>query len=98
MAAYMVVTARIHDREAFMTGYAGAAAELTKTFGGEYVVRAPGIEVLEGEGTDGGSLVVSRWPDKASALAFWHSDAYAEIRGLREGIADCNVFVVEEPR
>jgi len=35
MAAYMVVTARIHDREAFMTGYAGAAAELTKTFGGE---------------------------------------------------------------
>ncbi len=97
MAAYIVVTAYIHDREAFMSGYARVATELTTRFGGEYVVRAPGIEVLEGDRAGGGSLVVSKWPDRAAALAFWESDAYAEAKKLREGIADCDVFLVVEP-
>lgn len=96
MAAYLVITAQIHDREAFMSGYGPAAGKLTAEMGGEYVVRAPGIEVLEGE-HPGGSLVISTWPNKAAALAFWHSDAYAEVKKLREGIADCQVLLIEEP-
>ncbi len=94
MPAYLVITAQLHDRDAFIAGYGPAAAELTESFGGEYLVRAPGLEVLEGEHL-GGSLVISKWPDKASALAFWRSEAYAEIKKLREGIADCQVLLVE---
>ena len=94
MPAYLVITAQLHDRDAFITGYGPAAAKLTESFGGEYLVRAPGLEVLEGEHA-GGSLVISKWPDKASALAFWHSEAYAEVKKLREGIADCQVLLVE---
>ena len=97
MAAYLIVTAQLHDRERFLAGYAPAAAVLTTQFGGEYVLRAAGAEVIEGE-HPGGSVVVSRWPDKAAALAFWRSPEYAEVRRLREGIADCQVLIVEEPR
>ena len=97
MAAYLVVTAQIRDRARFLSGYARAAAEITERFGGEYVLRAPGAEVLEGE-HPGGSVVVSRWPDRAAALAFWNSPAYARARSLREGIADCQVLIVEEPK
>ena len=97
MAAYLIITAQLHDRERFLSGYAPAAAALTARFGGEYVLRAPGAEVLEGE-HPGGSVVVSRWPDKAAALAFWNSPEYVGVRRLREGIADCQVLVVEEPQ
>ncbi|MXY51205.1 MAG: DUF1330 domain-containing protein [Gammaproteobacteria bacterium] len=96
MAAYLIVTAQIHDRARFLSGYAPAAAALTERFGGEYVLRAPGAEVLEGE-HPGGSVVVSRWPDRTAALAFWNSPEYAEARTLREGIADCQVLIVEAP-
>jgi len=95
MAAYLVITAQIHDREQFMAGYAPRAAALTAQFGGEYVVRAPGIKALEGEHA-GGSLVISKWPDRAAALAFWQSPEYAEAKALRAGVADCQVLLVAD--
>lgn len=94
MAAYLVITAQIHDRQRFLAGYGAAAAELTAKFGGEYLLRAPGAEVLEGA-HPGGSLVISKWPDRAAALAFWNSPQYAEARQLRDGIADCQVLLIE---
>jgi len=94
MSAYLVITAQLHDREAFLAGYAREAAALVEAFGGEYLVRAPGIDILEGE-HPGGSLVISKWPDKAAALAFWHSPEYAQAKKLREGVADCQVLLIE---
>lgn len=94
VAAYLVITAQLADRERFVSGYGAAAAELTERFGGEYLVRAPGLDVLEGE-HPGGSLVISKWPDRTAALAFWNSPEYAQARRLREGIADCQVLLVE---
>ena len=95
MAAYLIITAQIHDRERFLEGYAPAAAALTARFGGEYVLRGPGAVTLEGA-HPGGSVAVSRWPDRAAALAFWNSPEYAAARRLREGIADCQVLIVED--
>lgn len=95
MAAWLVVTAHLTNREAFMScGYAQAAAEALVNCGGTYVVRAPGGTVLEGEGKDGGSVVVSEWPDRASALAFWNSPEYSSAKKLREGLADISVTLV----
>lgn len=96
MAAYIMVTAQIHQRDKFMK-YAAAAADLTARFGGEYLVRAPGVQVLEGE-HPGGSAVISKWPNKAAALAFWNSPEYAEAHRLREGAGDCQVLLVEDPQ
>lgn len=97
MAAYLIVTARIHDREAFIAGYAPRAAELVQRFGGRYVLRAPGGTVLEGGDEAAVSIVISEWPDRAAALAFWHSPEYAHAKALRKGLADCQVVVIEAP-
>jgi uncharacterized protein (DUF1330 family) len=98
MPAYMIVTARIADRDAFISGYGAAAAALVEKFGGRYVLRGPGAELLEGSFGDGASMVISKWPDKAAAHAFWNSPEYAEAKKLREGIADCQVLLIEAPK
>ncbi len=98
MAAFMIVTAYVHDRERFVAGYGPAAAALIGKFGGRYVVRAPGAVVLEGPAKAGASIVISEWPDKAAALAFWSSPEYAEVRKLRDGLADVSVMLVEVPQ
>jgi uncharacterized protein (DUF1330 family) len=98
MPAYMIVTAKIADRERFINGYGAAAAALVARFGGRYVLRGPGATLLEGSFGDGASMVISEWPDKATALAFWNSPEYREARKLREGLADCQVLVIEGAR
>ena len=95
MAAYMIVYATIHDREKFLSGYAPAAAKLVERFGGEYVARAAGAEVLEGSLRPGMSVVISQWPDKAAIHAFWDSPEYQEAKLLREGVCDCEVVIVD---
>lgn len=97
MSAWLVITAHIRDRAGFMAGYAPTAAALVEQFGGRYVIRAPGALQLEGVGRDGASVVVSQWPDKAAALAFWNSPEYAAARKLREGLAEVSVLLVEAP-
>jgi uncharacterized protein (DUF1330 family) len=94
MAAWLVVTAHVLDREAFMQGYGPAAAALLQQFGGTYVVRAPGAVQLEGEGKDGGSVVVSEWENREAALRFWNSPEYTEVKKMREGLADVSVVLV----
>ena len=95
MAAYMIIYARIHDRDKFVSGYAPAASALVEKFGGRYVLRAPGADMLEGTVGPGGSVVISEWPDKAAAEAFWNSPEYAEAKKLREGVADVDVLLVD---
>lgn len=97
MPAYMIVTAAIRDRDAFVAGYGKEAGALVARFGGKYVLRGPGAQLLEGGWGDGASMVISEWPDKASALAFWNSPEYAEVKRLRDKIADCQVLLIEAP-
>jgi uncharacterized protein (DUF1330 family) len=95
MPAYMIIAAKISDRDAFVGGYGKAAAALVAQFGGKYVLRAPGAELLEGGFGSGASVVISQWPDKVAALRFWNSPEYAEVKKLRDGLADCQVLLVE---
>ena len=97
MPAYMIVTAKIADRDAFITGYGAKAAELVSKYGGRYLIRAPGAELLEGDFGDGASMVISEWPDKDAVHRFWNSPEYAEAKKLRETISDCQVLVIEAP-
>ena len=95
MTAYMIVTAKVHDRDAFIQGYGRAAGALVEQFGGKYVLRGPGAQLLEGDFGDGASMVISEWPDREAALAFWNSPEYQEAKKLREGLADCQVVIIE---
>lgn len=97
MAAYLVVIAHVDDRAAFMSTYAPAAAALVARMGGQYLLRAPGALGLEGDGWQGASVVISQWPDMSALNAFWHSEEYARIRQLRDGIARCQVLALDSP-
>lgn len=95
---YMVITAILNDRDAFLTGYAKATGPLVEKFGGRYVMMGPGAKLLEGEWGDGASVVISEWPDHASVDAFWNSTEYREAKKLREGVADVQVLVIDAPK
>lgn len=95
MAAWLVVTATIPDRDAFLAcGYAQLSAQLLESHGGKYVIRAPGAAILEGAGQPGASVIVSEWPSREAALAFWNSPEYRAAKQLREGLAEISVMVV----
>ena len=91
----MIVLAEVHDRQRFMEGYAARAAELVAAFGGRYRLRAAGAEVLEGNLAAGQSVVISEWPDMATARAFYESPEYRAVAKLREGICDAQILLVE---
>jgi len=91
----MIVYASVKDREKFLQGYAKAASALVEQHGGKYLIRAQGAEVLEGGLTPGMSVVISEWPNKQAIHEFWNSPAYQEAKKLRDGIADCDVTIVE---
>lgn len=95
MSAYLIVFAQIHDRERFIADYGVPTTKLLEEFGGEYLVRAPGVESLEGGLFDGTSAVISKWPNKEAAKAFWNSDAYAKLKATRQPLADAHVMIVE---
>lgn len=95
MPAYMIVHATLTNRDEFLAGYAPAASKLVEQFGGRYILRAAGASVLEGDLDENSSVVISEWPDKETALRFWNSPEYAEVKKLRDGCAICHVAVVE---
>lgn len=97
MSAFMIIACKIHEREKFISGYGQAVPKLVEKFGGEYVIVAPGAELLEGTLEGYGSIAISKWPDKATARKFWESAEYADAKKLRDGLADAEVLLVEMP-
>lgn len=97
MSAYMIVFAKIHDRDRFIQDYGIPTAKLIGEFGGEYLVRGPGVEALEGGMFDGTSAVISKWPSKEAIKAFWDSDAYNELKTVRRQVSEAHVMIVEDP-
>lgn len=93
MPAYMIINADISDPTKFAE-YGRTNAALVKQFGGRYLAIAGQREVLEGSWPDGKS-VISEWPTREAALAYWHSDEYREVRKLRAGICDARVLLLD---
>lgn len=96
--SYMIILAKISDRDAFISGYSKATAPLVEKHGGRYVMRAPGGTLLEGQWGDGASVAISEWPNREAIQAFWDSPEYAEAKKLREGISDVQVVVIDAPK
>lgn len=95
MPAYMIITAQIRDREAFVNAFAKPAAAVVAAYGGQYVFRGQSAQLLEGDFGDGAAVLVARFPDMASLRAFWDSPDYAPLKQARQELATLQVMAVE---
>jgi uncharacterized protein (DUF1330 family) len=96
MAAYIVATVRISDPVKFAE-YGKAIVGLSEKFGGGSVIKGAVTEVLEGNGLVGERVVVSRYPDVASARAYIDSPEYKAAVALREGAAEVVMRLIDLP-
>jgi uncharacterized protein (DUF1330 family) len=80
--AYLVVLGEVLDREKFMTEYAAKLPPIYEKYGGVYLAAGREFEVFEGEG-DFRSFVISKWPSRDAARAFWTSAEYEQLRRAR---------------
>ena len=62
-------------------------------FGGRFVVHGGEFEVLEG--TWPGNVIVIEFPDRGQADAWYNSDSYQEILGLRTDNSRSDVIIVD---
>lgn len=92
MPAYIVSRVSIEDAAA-MQDYMADAPATVEAYGGKYLVRTPDIEVLEGE-ADYNRMVVLEFPDKQSALAWYHSEDYRDLREARWKAASAHIVVL----
>ncbi len=95
MAAYLVVTLQVSDASAF-AAYRDAIAGLEADYGGRYLVRAPLLDRLEGDGPDDERVVVMEFPDAEAVRGFIGSNAYQAAKRLRAGAAALNMRLVTE--
>jgi len=91
---YLIVESQVTDPELFKR-YMGAAPEVVKSFGGEYLVRGGRMQVLEGDWQPP-RLTVLRFPDFEAARTMYDSPGYTHARSLRIGAtAMFNMVIVE---
>lgn len=93
--SYMIVLGAFTDLDRFLRDYQAAVAPLIERFGGEYLLVGSDLLPLETDFPGGGGAVVSKWPDRAAALAFWNSPDYAEVKKLRDGTGQFHVVLVD---
>jgi uncharacterized protein (DUF1330 family) len=86
MTAYVVVHAKIRDQEK-LAAYSDAAGETIAAHGGKFVIRAPVLETLTGEGNYN-RFVLIEFPDAATARHWYDSDAYQALIKNRDEAAD----------
>ena len=94
-SCYMIVLGAFTDFTRFMATYQVAVGPLIAQFGGEYLLVGSDLQLLEGSFPEGGGSVISKWPDRAAALAFWNSPEYAQVKKLREGTGTFQVVLVD---
>lgn len=85
MSAYLIVMINVTDRDRYQE-YMNASPGVTAEFGGRFVARGGETIVLEGQ-EPAQRIVLIEFPSLEHIKAFYHSDAYQEIKKLREGAA-----------
>jgi uncharacterized protein (DUF1330 family) len=82
MSAYIIGHMTVHDPEGYGR-YTARVIETLAPHGGEFIVRGGRTTVLEGEMPHARHVVI-RFPDRASAEAWYNSPAYQEIVPIRQ--------------
>lgn len=95
MAAYLIATVRITDPERF-GAYVRALSGLGERYGGESMVRATTVEVLEGAEPPGERIVVSKFADVEAVRRYIGSEDYQKAKALRAGAAEVVMRIAED--
>jgi uncharacterized protein (DUF1330 family) len=96
MAAFLVATVNITNPAPFGE-YAKGIAGLAERFGGEPVLKGMVQEFVEGDGIPQERVVVTRFPDMASARAYLDSPEYVAAKAHREGAATATIRLIDVP-
>ncbi|MXY59750.1 MAG: DUF1330 domain-containing protein [Chloroflexi bacterium] len=93
MPAYLIADVDVHDPDSY-AGYGAQVPGTLEAYGGRFVVRGGASEVLEGE-FQPKRVVVLEFPDMGALKAWYDSDAYQGIVGIRWEAATASVIAVE---
>ncbi|HEX6533600.1 MAG TPA: DUF1330 domain-containing protein [Gemmatimonadaceae bacterium] len=93
MSAYVISEVEILD-EAIADRYKRLAAASISEYGGRYLARGAGANVVEGEPTKR-QIVIVEFPSMERAKAWYASPAYAEALRLRATALDRRLTFVE---
>jgi uncharacterized protein (DUF1330 family) len=75
--------------------YVAEVGDSVAAYDGEFIARGPECEALEDDWGIEGRLVMLRFPSKARALEWYHSDTYAPLLELRKRGARTKVICFE---
>lgn len=95
MATYVIATVNITDPERFAL-YAKGIAGLSEKFGGESVARGAVSGVIVGDSSVGERIVISRYPDEASARAYFASPEYQSAAVHRDASATATIRLMND--
>jgi uncharacterized protein (DUF1330 family) len=90
---YVISEVLISD-EQVAAQYRELAAASIAEYGGRYLVRGAGIDVVEGQATNR-RLVIVEFPSLERARAWYESASYAPARQLREVALDRRLIFVD---
>lgn len=94
MPAYVVARMTVHDPEKLKT-YAKLAPPFVAKYGGRYLTRGGPLTCLEGT-TCEDRVVISLWPNKAAAEAFFADPEYREVAKIREEASTIQMLIVQD--
>ena len=92
-AAYLVGHITITNLEGY-SAYSAKVPGTLKAFGGSYLVRGGQANVLEGSGL-GERHVVIAFPSRSQAQAWYESEAYQAIIGIRQANSHGQLVLVD---
>lgn len=93
MAAYVIANIEVIDPAGYEE-YRRLAGPSVAAFGGEFLVRGGAVTTKEGE-SPWHRVVVTRFPDMATAQAWYDSPDYRHARGIRERTSRGELILVE---
>jgi uncharacterized protein (DUF1330 family) len=95
MSAYVVVQAKVKDAEK-LAAYSQAAGPTIAEHQGELMLRAPVVEVMNGE-SDFERVIIVKFPDAEAARNWYSSEDYQALIPLREEGATMVFTLLEAP-
>ena len=94
MSAYIIADTKIKNAAAYEE-YKKLAKPIAEKYGGVYRARGGELNIKETSLWTPTRIVIIEFPDVKSAQAFIDSDEYAPVKSIRQGNAECTLFIVD---